>query len=171
MNNPLSGLADIAESQIGTQEDAAHTNRGEAIKKYQDATDLAGTQGWAWCAAFVDWCVEQFIARDPDKIGVRQYERPKTAVAFDWINWARAHGCYIFESAKDAQRGDVVVYTFSHIGIVSSFDGGQLYCIEGNSNDNGSRDGYEVVKHPRTDALERGLVKCFIRLPARAEPA
>jgi hypothetical protein len=167
--NPFSCLAAIAESQIGTQEDSAHTNRGAAILKYQQATDLPG-QGWAWCAAFVDWCVEQFILQFPQKVGVRIYERPKTAGAFDWENWARAHGCWIFENSKDAQRGDIVIFTFSHIGIVSGNDAGGLYCIEGNSNTDGSRDGYEVVRHDRTETLQRGLVKCFIRLPARAEP-
>src|ERR1700719_346043 len=53
-------IAHIAESQIGTQEDAAHTNRGSAILKYQQATNLGG-QGWPWCAAFVDWCVKETL--------------------------------------------------------------------------------------------------------------
>ena len=58
-------LAAIAESQIGTQEDEKHQNAGSAILKYQQATSLAG-QGWPWCAAFVDWCVEQLFNVDAD---------------------------------------------------------------------------------------------------------
>jgi len=167
--NPLSCLAAIAETQIGAQEDAAHTNRGAAIRKFQDATELAGTQGWPWCAAFVDWCVEQFILQFPNKIGVMPSERPRTASAFGWKAWAKKHGCEIFTEHSRAQRGDVVIFTFSHIGIVVANNLGELETVEGNTNPAGGRDGYGVFHRSRTPELK--LVDSYIRLPARAEPA
>ena len=162
--NPLSSLAAIARTQLGTQEDAAHTNRGAAILKYQQATNLGG-QGWAWCAAFVDWCVEQFLASNaPVRVS-----RPKTASAFGLIDWANSNNCLVFNpSSKDftARAGDIVVYTFSHTGIVSADQdaAGHFLAIEGNTNNDGSRDGYEVAE--RTRSID--LVKAFIRLPVVA---
>ena len=41
----MTDLASFAESQVGTQEDPAHQNRGAAILKYQHSTSLDG-QGW-----------------------------------------------------------------------------------------------------------------------------
>ena len=149
-------LADIAESQIGTQEDSAHTNRGAAILKYQQATSLDG-QGWPWCAAFVDWCVEQSGLLSDNL-------RPKTASAFDLIDWGKSSGCTVFYpgSVATPQRGDIVVYAFSHCGIVADPGDGQTFAaIEGNTNEDGGRDGYEVARRVRS----RGSVKAFIRLP------
>lgn len=153
-------LADIAESQLGTQEDTQHTNRGDAILKYQRATNLDGT-GWPWCAAFVDWCCEQFWANHPEF--ARKIPRPITAAAFGLIAWGKAQGCKVFlpDSEHRPLRGDIVVFTFSHCGIVATVAHDGFVSYEGNSNADGSRDGYAVVRHPRSF----GIVKAFIRLP------
>ena len=55
-------------------------------------------------------------------------------------------------SASDLwpQRGDIVVFKFSHIGIVAvvnSTGGRNFTSVEGNSNAEGGADGYAVVKH------------------------
>lgn len=166
---PLKDLADIARAQIGTQEDAAHTNKGAAILKYQQATNLGG-QGWPWCAAFVDWCIEQFLAKHPDF----KLNRPETASAFGLIDWGNANGCLVFtpsDTHHTPVAGDIVVYAFSHTGIVSRSPSSVIGCdfdaIEGNTNDDGSRDGYEVCERHRGDEK----VRAFIRLPAPAQIA
>jgi hypothetical protein len=152
-------LAAIAESQIGTQEDERHTNRGSAILKYQQATWLPD-QGWPWCAAFVDWCLQQLFAKHPELAA--KMARPQTAGAFDLINWGQDSGCIVFNpKATSPQRGDLVVYTFSHCGIVAETNGDGFFAIEGNSNIDGARDGYSVVRHPRSLAS----VNRFIRIP------
>jgi len=71
----ISDLVQIARSQIGTEEDPQHQNVGSSIKKYQDSTSLGG-QGWPWCAAFVDWCVQQFAPEDAKIAHI-----PRTAAA------------------------------------------------------------------------------------------
>jgi hypothetical protein len=154
-------LVSIALAQLGTQEDKAHTNRGAEILKYQQATDLGG-QGWPWCSAFVCWCVWQLLQRHADQLG--QFVRPRTAAAFGLIEWGREHGCKVFGAdIDDPQPGDLVVYTFHHCGIVRDVDlqHRTFHAIEGNSNDDGSRDGYEVVNHLRNFSS----VGKFIRLP------
>jgi hypothetical protein len=164
--NPFDALAAIGESQVGTQEDSAHTNRGAAILKYQQATSLDG-QGWPWCAAFVDWCLAQFITQNPLATRV---QRPRTPSAFGLITWAKQQSCLVwFPSADRTQptRGDLVVYTFSHCGIVIASSRDIFYAVEGNTNTNGSADGYEVAKRPRSYAD----VQAFIHLPAAALPA
>lgn len=151
-------LASIAESQIGTCEDAKRTNCGEAIRKYQASDDYkpnAADNGYPWCAAFVDWCVAQLFVRQP----------PKTPAAFGLIEWGKAVGCIVFGPQEgNPQRGDIVVYAFSHCGIVTDFDINHktFYAVEGNTNDQGGRDGYIVARRARNCAS----VKRFIRLPA-----
>ena len=153
----ISGLVDIASKEIGTEEDPHHQNTGSSIKKYQDADNFPG-QGYAWCASFVDWCIEQYDQIDP--IGI---PLPKSAAAFDLIKWGANNGLQLLDS--DPLPGDIVVYTFSHCGIVSEINAdGTFKAIEGNSNTNGSRDGYEVVEQPHR---KYSLVMKFIRLSVK----
>jgi hypothetical protein len=159
--DPRKQIAVIAASQIGTSEDAAHSNRGAAILKYQEDTTLAG-QGWPWCAAFVDWCVHQFLMQNPDATKISLEQRPGTPSAFGLRTWGNDHGCLV--QRVDPQPGDIVVYTFSHTGIVECGAGERTSCfiaIEGNTNADGGRDGYEVARRMRNLAS----VLCFVRLP------
>jgi hypothetical protein len=77
--------------------------------------------------------------------------------------WAPEHGCLIFPpSAPHApHKGDVVVFTFSHIGIVESTGPGAIKTIEGNTNEQGSREGTTCRRKQRG----LGLIRCFIRMP------
>ena len=62
--------------------------------------------------------------------------------------------------------GDIVVYEFSHTGIVSGTGDREssFYAIEGNTNPGGGRDGYEVAERGRNYSS----VRKFIRLPVEA---
>lgn len=151
----ISDLVDIARKEIGTQEDPKHQNTGSSIKKYQDADNFPG-QGYPWCAAFVDWCIEQYDQNNP--IGI---PLPKSAAAFDLIKWGANNGLQLLDSSP--LPGDIVVYTFSHCGIVSSVEDSGFHAIEGNTNPQGGRDGYEVAERART----YNLVMKFIRLPEK----
>ena len=53
-------LADVAMSQVGVRE-VGGNNRGAKIRTYQAASNLA-PGAWPWCAAFADWCVQQWLA-------------------------------------------------------------------------------------------------------------
>ena len=161
-------LARIAEAEIGVREIGGN-NCGPRIREYQKATWLA-PDAWPWCAAFVDWCILQWVESPSvratlDKtIGQVAVWRPRTAGAWDLVNWAKEHKLLVAGEDAVARRGDIVVYDFSHVGIVSEdSQRGELSVIEGNTNGRGERDsesGDGVWKKER----DRSLVKKFIRL-------
>jgi CHAP domain len=159
----INDLVEIARKEIGTEEDPQHQNTGSSIKKYQDSTSLGG-QGWPWCAAFVDWCVQQYAQESGTNIS----HVPRTAAAFGLITWGNDNQYEVFDPpvGSDDEKpgpGDIVVYEFSHTGIVSrdGDDTHDLFAIEGNTNPGGGRDGYEVAERGRNYSS----VRKFIRLP------
>ena len=146
-------LATVAEAQIGQRETG--NNGGVAVRKYQGATWLE--QGaWPWCAAFVCWCYREALkaAVDPG------YKRPRTAGAWDFERWAREQGAELIKPASKAKRGDIIIFTFSHIGIVVKDQRGSvIHTVEGNTNGAGSRDGDGVYAKKRAGGLARSLVR------------
>ena len=95
----INDLVKIARKEIGTEEDSKHQNKGSSIKKYQDSTSLGG-QGWPWCAAFVDWCIQQFAAKGDTKIA----HVPRTAAAFGLITWGNDNHYEVFNPLGRRKR-------------------------------------------------------------------
>jgi hypothetical protein len=161
----INDLVEIARTQIGTEEDPQHQNKGSSILKYQQSTSLSG-QGWPWCAAFVDWCVQQFAAGGDTKIA----HVPRTPSAFGLISWGNDNHYEAFNpptpsdsKSHKPRPGDIVAYEFSHTGIVSHEGDSthDFYAIESNTNPGGGRDGYEVAERGRNYSS----VRKFITLP------
>lgn len=160
----------IAKSKVGTKE-VGGNNCGPEIKEFQKATFLA-PGAWPWCAAFVCWCIREWLVKTPnaaEALGIKQDEtifwRPKTASAFGFIDWAKRSDIYITDEKELAKAGDLVVFDFSHIGIVSANqtpDSPYIKTIEGNTNGKGERDSatgdgvWEKTRHTN-------LVKAYIR--------
>jgi hypothetical protein len=152
-------LARIAESQVGVRESGGN-NKGPQVQAYQSTTWLAGT-GWAWCAAFVCWCLWQAL----QKTGItpKGWKRPRTAGAYDFENWAngiKPHGpntgwrCQNSTLTDPPRRGDIITFTWSHIGIVTGYDATMkvIYTVEGNAgvqdrSDGPSGDGVVAKKY------------------------
>jgi hypothetical protein len=118
-------LADIAAPYVGATE-AAGNRMGEdqRMREIFEADDLADkdgtTDGYAWCCAFVSVCVQRLLAISPMYPGVRA---PRVAsVSLFRTGWAPAQKCLIFapSSPHAPHKGDIVVFTFSHIGIVGA---------------------------------------------------
>lgn len=152
-------LAKIAESQIGVRE--TKTNGGKKIEEYQRATWLPPA-AWAWCAAFVCWCVREAMGSEK-----YTFTRPRTAGAWDFENWCRS----VDNSVKlrkphknDIKRGDIVVFTFSHIGIaVSDISAdGMVTTVEGNTNGAGSREGDGVYRKQRHSSKIRSVIRFMV---------
>lgn len=152
-------IAKIAESQVGVRE--TKTNGGKQIVEYQRATWLPPAP-WAWCAAFVCWCVR-------DAMGAEQYTfpRPETAGAWDFEKWCKS----VDNSVKlrkphndDIRRGDIVIFTFSHIGIaVADIDkDGIVQTVEGNTNAEGSREGDGVYRKRRHSSKIRSVIRFMV---------
>ena len=155
----------IAKAEVGVRE-IRDTNCGVRVDEYKAATWLNPKKGWAWCAAFVCWVVREAMA----STGVKQtktFKRPRTAGAWDFENWSleqdsttntkKPHG-------GDILPGDIVVFTFSHIGIaVSSPNGdGIVKVVEGNTDAAGSREGGGVYLKSRHLSKIRSRIRFTI---------
>jgi len=130
-------LVKAAEGEVGTMEDVVN-NTGAELLKYKQATWLA-PGAWAWCAAFVCWCYQEALKNHP----IANLKRPQTAGAWDFENWASQQSkVALHKPPGSVQAGDIVVFTFSHIGIaVEDESGGFVTTVEGNTNVKGTRDG------------------------------
>lgn len=165
----LTLLTEIAADEVGTKE-VGGNNCGKKIRAYQAATNLEPA-AWPWCAAFVCWCIREWIA-DPAAVKWLNLQsstpedwRPTTAAAFGLIAWAkkRPRTVQILNDRQLAKAGDIVVFDFSHCGIVESATTQQLYTIEGNTNGRGDRestsgDGVWRKQRPAT------LAQAFLRI-------
>ena len=158
----------IASDEVGIREEGGE-NHGPRILQYMRATwmpDESNKAGYPWCAAFVCWVVTE---------AVRALQLPKKdyvyqgADAYGWEKFARKKGWHVLTRDEQALPGDLVIFEFSHIGIVVQDLGPNHYfhTIEGNTNGDGEREGDGVYKKERERVSARGnpLVKCFIRLP------
>jgi hypothetical protein len=94
------------------------------------------------------------------------FQRPTTAGAWDFENWSRRQD-YSTSTKKphagDILPGDIVVFTFSHIGLaVSAPVDGFVQTVEGNSNAAGSREGGSVVSKRRSLSQIRSRIRFTI---------
>jgi len=151
-------------------------NRGPDIVRYQEATWLP-PGAWPWCQAFVAWVIREAIQRG----GPVRFTRPRTAGAWDMENWATdrdqqtgssrrrsggaAAGVSLIKPAEaaEARAGDIIVFNYSHIGIVvrDGLVSGRIRTVEGNTSGSGAdREGDGV--HAKT--VEPRHLRSLIRL-------
>jgi hypothetical protein len=143
----------IAISQLGNAEIPHGSNWGKHVEKYLASVGI--TFPAAWCMGFVYWCVNEACKE-------MEIENPleKTGGVMDqWIN------------SKDIrvtgkpQKGDIFIMDFGkgkgHTGFVTGVVGDKVNTCEGNSNDEGSREGFEVCRKPggRTIASCKGFLR------------
>ena len=168
-------LIAIAAHEVGTVEIPRNSNTGPRIREYQRATNLEGT-GWPYCAAFVDWCIREWIKDEEVRAafglkGPHDAEdwRPKTAAAFGLIDWGEKRRMLIMDDnpIHVLHTADIVVFDFSHVGLlVNDFvkDGiSWIKTIDGNTSpDSGDNEGGGVFVRTR----KRSTAKRFIRILA-----
>jgi hypothetical protein len=165
-SSPQSLLADIAAKYIGVKETgnnkAGDSKELRAIFESDSLSINGVTDGYPWCAAFVSFCVQKLLKNSPSfSITIP----PKEASVSRFLNtWAKNNNCLIFPRNSEffnPQKGDIVVFTFSHIGIVEGVNGRMVTTIEGNTNDAGGREGSVVARKVRVNSI----IKSYIRLP------
>lgn len=162
-------LIAIAERDAGQMETSR--NRGPAIEKFWAATTY-GREGYVnrepYCAAAVAWWVREWL-RDPAVLGALDMTgqaaekwRCKSARAFDWIDWAKSRGVRVLSDAPShtLHTGDIVVFDFSHIGIVRGDQDDRIFTIEANTGNTSGNDGDGIFRKNRP----REVARCFIRL-------
>jgi len=155
----------IAKAEVGVRE-IANTNCGERVDQYKAATWLNPKKGWAWCAAFVCWVVREAMT----SAGVKQtktFKRPRTAGAWDFENWSLEQDKTTNTKKPhdgDILPGDIVMFTFSHIGIAVSApdDDGNVTTVEGNTDTAGSREGGGVYLKSRHISKIRSRIRFTI---------
>ncbi|WP_084645660.1 peptidoglycan-binding protein [Marinimicrobium agarilyticum] len=164
--SPQSELADIARRYIGTTEtDDNKAGNSQALLNIFKADDLVtagGTDGYPWCASFVSFCVQELCRRSPF---FGSLNPPREASVSRFLSeWAQSTNCLIFDNSSRTfkpRKGDIVVFVFSHIGIVDAVSGTTLTTIEGNTNEAGGREGTSVATKNRASSL----IRKFIRIP------
>ncbi len=142
----MSDVIEVAKSQIGVSEEPKGSNWGDQVKKYLAAVHIDFPA--AWCAAFVVWC--------HDQAGITDI--PHTGGVLDL--WNKSHADH---AVTTPQPGDVFILDYGkgkgHTGLVESVSGEILNTIEGNTNDEGSREGYEVARRSRPVSSVKGFLR------------
>jgi hypothetical protein len=161
-------LIAIARRDFGAEETSP--NRGPAIEKFWPATSYP--EGYheraPYCAAAVCYWVREWL-KDPDVLSAlgktaaqAEQWRCQSPAAFGWEKWAYDRHVKIFKpgSGTILHTGDIVIFTFSHIGLLYDDAPGTLYTIEANTNASGSREGDGIWQ--KTRPLKH--VRSFVRL-------
>jgi len=152
----------VAKKEIGVEE-IDGTNCGPRVNEYKAATHLPADEPWPWCAAFVCWCVRE--AAVMSGIGfTERFRRPTTASAWAFEAWSLAQDSSTWTKKPtqgDIQAGDIVVFTFSHIGIAISAPNasGDFDTVEGNTDHAGSREGGSVWQKRRRVSQVRSRIR------------
>lgn len=145
----------IAISQLGNEEIPLGSNWGKHVEKYLNAVGLFKPA--FWCAAFVYWCYDE-AAKEMDILN----PLPKTPGVLDM--WNKAPKAWRVKGQP--QKGDIGVMDFGkgkgHMFIVTSSTAKICQTVEGNSNDDGSRNGTEVCRKPGGRSISS--CKGFLRI-------
>jgi hypothetical protein len=163
----LRKVLEIAAGEIGVREDPPASNRGKRVQEYQASAGV--DPGEPWCAAFVYWC----FANAASALGVANPMKTKgcrTGSVVELWDQANANGVKIVThdaALADPSRvlpGMVFIITMNgghgHTGLVSKVIGNSLETIEGNTNDDGSREGIGVFRRTGRSiaSINRGFI-------------
>lgn len=137
----------LMELRKGVRE-VGQNNWGPAVSTYLKNADIHVPA--PWCAAFVQWCSDE--ARKLQRMATNPLDEVKLeAYCPSYAEWGVRKG---FVTGAP-QPGDIVLYNlggsrWDHMGIYEKGYGqGRFSAIEGNTNDDGSREGYEVARKTR----------------------
>lgn len=158
VNGSVDKIINAARGEVGVVETS--TNQGPGIQKYWTATNYKDgyNNREPWCAAFVSWCIQQS--------GIfSETDRPTSAAAFKgggYEAWARSKAPKVSLTMHPTQvrSGDLIVFSFSHIGIATSASdlNGVFRTIEGNTDAAGGRDGNGVWEKSRKLSVVRSSI-------------
>jgi hypothetical protein len=158
-------IVELAIREIGVEE-IDGTNCGPRVNEYKAATNLPAHESWPWCAAFVCWLVREAMAATGIK-ETASFKRPRTAGAWAFEGWSLAQDATT-QTRKphggDIKPGDIVIFTFSHIGIALTVPDadGFVQTVEGNTDGAGSREGGAVLKKKRRVSQIRSRIRFTI---------
>lgn len=144
----------VAISQIGQKENPLGSNWGHPVQDYLASVGIGFAA--SWCMAFVFWCYDQ----DAKNTGSPANPLFKTGGVLKQYQMRQDN---IVKGIP--QAGDITIMEFhsgeGHTGIVESVDtlNNIIHTIEGNTNNNGSREGVDVERKSRPI----NTIKAFLR--------
>ena len=146
----------VAITQIGKQENPKGSNWGDDVSVYLKSVGINFPA--SWCMAFVYWCFEKAA----EELGV---SNPMVKTGGVLAQYNASKKLYLVKGVPKA--GDVFIMDFGHglghTGIIEIYDDSmeQMHTIEGNTNNDGSRNGFEVERKIRN--VNSSLIKGFLR--------
>lgn len=143
---------EIAKGEIGKQEIPLGSNWGENCQKYLHSVGIDFPA--SWCMSFMYWCYQE-AAKELSLPHISLFR--SGGVLNVWNHTGAAN------RVKFPQPGDIFIQDhgggLGHAGIIESVDGDILHTIEGNTNNNGSREGIEVERKIRSAAKMKGFIR------------
>ena len=137
----------IARTQIGVVEGPKHDNTGKEVNEYLKRVGLG--PGFPWCASFVYWCADEAA----NQLGIAN-PLLRTAACAAMSSWAYQHDILRHDPTPGCifLRYETVdgIFRAGHTGLVETTQGNAFTTIEGNTNLDGSRDGYGVFRRQHT---------------------
>jgi len=141
----------LAITQIGQEEYPKNSNWGKPVQDYLASVGI--TFPASWCAAFVYWCFQKTCID-------LKIPNPLVKTGGVLAHWNKAN---VKNRVTSPAPGDIFIMDFGkglgHTGIVESVTSTHINTIEGNSNDEGSREGYEVCKRSRPKTSIKGYLR------------
>jgi hypothetical protein len=163
----VKGAIEFAATQIGVRENPLGSNRGKEVDQYLRAVGLNPVgNSFAWCVAFTHFCYLKAAAS-------LDSENPhiKTAGVLDhWNKAGRKPGAVRVTNANAVadpslvKPGSLFIIDLGgglgHSGMVVETANGRLVTIEGNTNDNGSRNGIGVFQRNarKINEINKGFI-------------
>jgi hypothetical protein len=158
-NKLLTAALNIAITQVGVLERPPASNRGPEVDQYLASVGLP--PGLFWCAAFVYWCFDKAAI----EVGKTN---PLVKTGHVMTHWNKTTGRKIktpeaIDKPSLVKPGHIFILNTGgsngHTGIVEKVDGGFIHTIEGNSNNEGSRNGIGVFRlQRRVSKINRGFI-------------
>ena len=145
----------VALSQVGVQEEPRGSNAGPKVTMYLRSVGIG--PGYAWCMAFVYWCVQQAC----EEQGIEKVPLLRTGgVLWQWGNTPAPRR--LVSRSKAVKPGDIFIMDYGkgrgHTGFVVKVEGSIIHTVEGNTNNDGSREGYAVCEHQRSITAIKGFI-------------
>lgn len=145
----------IAIVQDGICEEPKGSNSGPVVNQYLKSVGLG--KGYPWCMAFVYWCVQ----KSADMLEVKN---PLVKTGGVMLQYNTTKLRKLPKTSGAIKPGDIFIMEFAggtgHTGFVEKIVGSVVHTVEGNTNDDGSREGYEVARRQRPISS----FKAFIQL-------
>lgn len=142
---------EIAAGELGNQEVPKGSNWGPAVQKYLASVGIHSPA--SWCMALMYWCMNEAAG----KMGIINPMLKTGGVLKQW------HARKVQYGKLSPRPGDIFIQDhgkgLGHTGMVEKVEGIWVYTIEGNTNDEGSREGFEVCRKRRTLSSIKGFLR------------